>query len=48
MDASHLFDPSMTRIGIRRGNYLRGYMYAFIELFAPQLDRKTVDNALAG
>lgn len=47
MNASHLFEPSMTRIGIRRGSYLRGYMYAFIELFAPHLDRKTVDNALA-
>ena len=48
MNASHLFEPSVTRIGIRRGSYLRGYMYAFIELFAPQLDRKTVDTALAG
>ena len=47
LDASHLFEPSMTRIGIRRGTYLRGFTYAFIELFAPHLDRKTVDAAMA-
>ena len=46
MDAGHLFDPSTTRIGIRRGNYLRGYIYAFLELFAPHLTRKVVDAAL--
>jgi len=47
LDAGHLFQPSMTRIGIRRGAYLRGYAYAFIELFAPHLDRKTVDASMA-
>jgi LysR family cys regulon transcriptional activator len=46
LDAAHLFEPSMTRIGIRRGTYLRGFAYAFIELFAPHLDRKTVDAAM--
>ena len=46
IDAGHLFESSTTRIGIRRGGYLRGYMYAFIELFAPHLDRKTVDAAM--
>lgn len=46
MDAEHLFEPSTTRIGIRRGNYLRGYIYAFIELFAPHLTRKVVDTTL--
>jgi LysR family cys regulon transcriptional activator len=47
LDAAHLFEPSMTRIGIRRGTYLRGFAYAFIELFAPHLDRNTVDAAMA-
>lgn len=46
IDAEHLFEPSTTRIGIRRGNYLRGYIYAFIELFAPHLTRKVVEAAL--
>lgn len=46
MDASHLFDDSTTKIGLRRGSYLRGYEYDFIELFAPHLSRKTVDAAI--
>jgi len=48
VDASHLFEPCTTRIGIRRGSYLRGYTYAFIEMFAPKLDRRKVDEAIAG
>ncbi|HUO44587.1 MAG TPA: HTH-type transcriptional regulator CysB [Burkholderiales bacterium] len=47
IDASHLFEPSTTRIGLRRNFYLRGYIYDFIELFAPHLNRKTVDAAMA-
>lgn len=47
VDAGHLFEPSTTRIGIRRGTHLRGYMYAFIELFAPHLDRRAVDTAMS-
>jgi len=46
LDASHLFEPSTTRIGLRRNFYLRGYLYDFIELFAPHLDRKTVVAAM--
>jgi LysR family cys regulon transcriptional activator len=37
-----------TRIGIRRNAWLRGYVYTFIELFAPHLTRKMVQAALAG
>jgi LysR family cys regulon transcriptional activator len=48
VDAAHLFEPSTTRIGIRRGSFLRGYMYSFIELFAPHLNRREVDHAMAG
>jgi LysR family cys regulon transcriptional activator len=48
LDASHLFEPCTTRLGVRRGSQLRGYMYAFIEMFAPQLDRQTVDRAMTG
>jgi LysR family cys regulon transcriptional activator len=48
MDASHLFESSTTRIGIPRKAYLRGYIYDFIEMFAPQLSRKVVDDAVHG
>ena len=45
LDASHLFKPSVTKIGFRRGTFLRGYMYEFMELFAPHLTREVVDKA---
>ena len=46
IDASHLFEPSTTRIGIRKNSYLRGYTYDFIEMFAPHLNRKAVNAAM--
>lgn len=45
-DASHLFESATTRIGLRRGGYLRGFTYSFIELFAPHLSRRVVEAAL--
>jgi len=46
IDASHLFDSSTTKIGLRKDAYLRGFAYTFIELFAPHLTRKAVEAAL--
>ncbi len=46
LDASHLVESSTTRIGFRRNTRLRGYMYAFIETFAPHLTHEVVDAAL--
>ncbi len=46
LDASHLFEPSITRLGIRRGTFMRGYFYDFIEKLAGHLDRDTLDQAL--
>ncbi|HEY5762476.1 MAG TPA: LysR substrate-binding domain-containing protein, partial [Rhodocyclaceae bacterium] len=48
LDAAHLFAANITKIGLRRGRFLRGYVYDFIELFAPQLPRSAVELALAG
>lgn len=48
LDASHLFAASITRLALRRDVFLRGYIYAFITLFAPQYGRQAVDAALAG
>lgn len=45
IDASHLFDSSVTQIGFRKGTFLRGYMYDFIEKFAPHLTHSMVDKA---
>ena len=46
IDASHLFESSTTRIGIGRNSYLRGYVYDFIEIFAPHLTHEVVTAAL--
>ena len=48
MDAGHLFGSNTTRIGLRRGTYIRRYEYDFIELFASQLSKRVVDMAMAG
>lgn len=46
IDASHLFAASTTRIGISRNSYLRGYVYDFIEIFAPHLSPAVVKTAM--
>jgi LysR family transcriptional regulator, cys regulon transcriptional activator len=47
LDASHLFEPSVTKIGFRKGTFLRSYMYDFIKQFAPHLTKDIVDEAIA-
>lgn len=46
IDARHLFEVNLTRLGLRRGSWLRGYAYRFIEAFVPTLTREAVDEAL--
>jgi LysR family cys regulon transcriptional activator len=46
LEASHLFEASTTRIGFRKGAFLRGFMYEFIQRFAPHLTRELVDQAM--
>ncbi len=46
IDAGHLFEASTTRIAMRKNQYLRGFGYHFIELFAPHLTRAIVSQAL--
>ena len=48
IDVGHLFGSNTTRIGLRRGTYIRQYEYDFIQLFAAQLSKKAVDMAMAG
>ena len=46
IDAAHLFESSITKIGFRRGTFLRGFMYDFMQAFAPHLTRDRVEQAL--
>jgi LysR family cys regulon transcriptional activator len=46
IDARHLFEVNLTRLGLRRGAWLRGYAYQFIESFVPTLTREVVEAAM--
>ena len=47
IDARHLFASNMTRLAVRRGAFLRAYVYSFISTFASPLTRPVVDLAMA-
>jgi LysR family transcriptional regulator, cys regulon transcriptional activator len=47
IDARHLFASNMTRLAVRRGSFLRGYVYEFIRSFASPLTREVVDRAMS-
>jgi LysR family transcriptional regulator, cys regulon transcriptional activator len=47
LDARHLFKPSITHIGCRKGTFMRRFMLDFIELFAPHLTRDIVERAFS-
>ena len=46
IDASHLFEPTITHIAIRRDSYLRDYLYDFISMIAPEWDSSAIDRAV--
>ena len=45
LDLNHLFSPSVTNIGFRKGTFMRGYMYEFLQQFAPHLTKDVVEEA---
>lgn len=47
LDAAHLFGRSVTKIGLRRDMFIRGFIFDFIRLFAPHLTRELVERAIA-
>ncbi|HUL11107.1 MAG TPA: HTH-type transcriptional regulator CysB, partial [Methylococcaceae bacterium] len=47
LDASHLFGRSITKIGLRRDMFIRGFIFDFIRLFAPHLTREVIEQAIA-
>ena len=42
IDAGHLFQINLTRLGLRRNHWLPGFAYGFIETFVPTLTREAV------
>jgi LysR family cys regulon transcriptional activator len=47
LEGDDVFPVNVTRIGVRRGHYLRGFAYRFIELCAPALTETAVRAALS-
>lgn len=47
LDTTHLFPQSTSRIALRRGRFLRGFAYRFIELCAPALTEKVIKAGTA-
>ena len=48
LDASHLFESSMTTIGLHNNSYLTGYIYDFIQLVFPRVKRRAVEALFTG
>jgi len=48
LPVGHLFGMNTSRVAIKQGAYLRSYIYTFIELLAPTLNRKMVESAMRG
>jgi len=46
LDTQHLFEASTTRVGLRKGAFLRSYAYRLIEMFAPHLDEAQISAQL--
>jgi LysR family cys regulon transcriptional activator len=40
----HLFGANTTRLAIKQGAYLRGFVYSFIEMVAPGWDRRRIEE----
>jgi LysR family cys regulon transcriptional activator len=48
VSVGHLFGTNVSRVAIKQGAYLRSYVYTFIELLTPTLNRKLIDQVLSG
>jgi LysR family cys regulon transcriptional activator len=48
LSAGHLFGTNVSRVAMKNGAYLRGYVYTFIELLTPTLNRKLIESVMNG
>ena len=44
----HLFGSNLSRLAVKQGAYLRSYVYTFMELLAPTLNRKLIEQVMSG
>ncbi|MBR7748001.1 CysB family HTH-type transcriptional regulator [Undibacterium baiyunense] len=48
ISVGHLFGMNVSRVAVRQGAYLRTYMYTFIEMLSPTMNRKLIDQVMQG
>lgn len=48
LPCGHLFGNNTARLAVKHGAYLRGFVYAFIELLAPGWDKRRLEEAFRG
>lgn len=48
ISVGHLFGSNLSRLAIKQGAYLRSYVYTFMELLAPTLNRKLIEQVMNG
>lgn len=48
ISVGHLFGTNVSRVALKQGAYLRSYVYTFIELLTPTLNRKLIDQLMSG
>jgi LysR family cys regulon transcriptional activator len=48
ISVGHLFGTNVSRVALKQGAYLRSFVYTFIELLAPALNRKLIDQVMSG
>lgn len=46
IDASHLFEPGVTKIALKRGVTVRNYVYEFIKIFSPHLTDSIINQSV--
>lgn len=45
LPCGHLFGRNIARLAVKRGAYLRGFVYSFIEMLAPGWDKRRLEEA---
>jgi LysR family transcriptional regulator, cys regulon transcriptional activator len=48
ISVGHLFGSNVSRVALKQGAYLRSYVYNFIELLTPTLNRKLIEQMMSG
>lgn len=48
LPAGHLFGRNVTHLAVQKGAWLRGFVFSFIELLAPEYNRALMERLLAG